>query len=103
MKYQTKFQFIRIYFDTVTLDRVTKDSRVKFSDMLAGVGGTMGLLTGFSIISGIEILYFAVKIILREAFRFGRVHLSVVFTTLGLEATHPPTKYGFFLKYIWTF
>ena len=64
MKYQTKLQFIRIYFDTIILDRITKDSRVKFSDMLAGVGGTMGLLTGFSIISGIEILYFAVKIIL---------------------------------------
>ena len=30
--------------------------------MLSTIGGTMGLLTGFSIISGIEIIYFIVKI-----------------------------------------
>ena len=30
--------------------------------MLSAIGGTMGLLTGFSIISGVEIVYFAVKI-----------------------------------------
>ena len=34
-------------------------------DKLSAIGGTMGLLTGFSIISGVEILYFMVKIILR--------------------------------------
>ena len=32
--------------------------------MLSAIGGTMGLLTGFSIISGVEILYFAVKFVL---------------------------------------
>jgi len=32
--------------------------------MLSAIGGTMGLLTGFSIISGVEIIYFAAKIIL---------------------------------------
>ena len=63
-KYKTNLQFIRIYFDTIIFDMITKDSRVKFTDMLAGVGGTMGLLTGFSIISGLEIVYFAAKIIL---------------------------------------
>ena len=31
-------------------------------DMLSAIGGTMGLLTGFSIISAVEILYFATKI-----------------------------------------
>ena len=30
--------------------------------MLSAIGGTMGLLTGFSIISAVEIVYFAVKI-----------------------------------------
>ena len=55
--------FVRIYFDTPTFDRVTKDRSVKFVDALSAVGGTMGLLTGFSIISGVEILYFTSKII----------------------------------------
>ena len=53
---------VRIYFDTPTFDRITKDRAAKFVDMLSAIGGTMGLLTGFSIISGVEILYFAAKI-----------------------------------------
>ena len=54
---------MRIYFDTPTFDRITKDRAAKFVDMLSAIGGTMGLLTGFSIISGVEIIYFSVKII----------------------------------------
>ena len=57
-------RFVRIYFDTPTFDRITKDRAAKFVDMLSAIGGTMGLLTGFSIISAIEIIYFSVKIIL---------------------------------------
>ena len=54
---------MRIYFDTPTFDRITKDRAAKFVDMLSAIGGTMGLLTGFSIISGVEIIYFSIKII----------------------------------------
>ena len=54
---------MRIYFDTPTFDRIEKDRAAKFVDMLSAIGGTMGLLTGFSIISGVEILYFVGKII----------------------------------------
>ena len=56
---------VRIYFDTPTFDIITKDRAAKFVDMLSAIGGTMGLLTGFSIISGVEIVYFAAKIILK--------------------------------------
>ena len=52
---------MRIYFDTPTFDRIEKDRAAKFVDMLSAIGGTMGLLTGFSIISGVEILYFVTK------------------------------------------
>ena len=55
---------MKINFDTPTFDRIEKDRAAKFVDMLSAIGGTMGLLTGFSIISGVEILYFAGKIIL---------------------------------------
>ena len=54
---------MRIYFDTPTFDKIEKDRAAKFVDMLSAIGGTMGLLTGFSIISGVEILYFAAKIV----------------------------------------
>ena len=56
-------QYVRIYFDTPTFDRITKDTSAKFVDKLSAIGGTMGLLTGFSIISGVEILYFIFKFI----------------------------------------
>ena len=56
---------VRIFFETPTFDRVEKDRAAKFVDMLSAIGGTMGLLTGFSIISGAEILYFAIKIIFK--------------------------------------
>ena len=59
-----KLRYVRIYFDTPTFDRITKDRAAKFVDMLSAIGGTMGLLTGFSIISAVEIFYFAVKIII---------------------------------------
>ena len=58
-------KYVRIYFDATTFDRITKDRAAKFVDMLSAIGGTMGLLTGFSIISAVEIVYFAVKFILQ--------------------------------------
>ena len=54
---------MRIYFGAHTFDRITKDRAAKFVDQLSAIGGTMGLLTGFSIISGVEIIYFAAKIL----------------------------------------
>ena len=60
--YEPDLQFVRIYFDTPTFDRITKDEKVKFVDILSAVGGTLGLLTGFSIISGVEIIYFSYKL-----------------------------------------
>ena len=62
---ELNLRFVRIYFDVTTFDRITKDRAAKFVDMLSAIGGTMGLLTGFSIISGVEIVYFGVKIILK--------------------------------------
>ena len=54
-------RYVRIYFDTPTYDKITKDRAAKFVDMLSAIGGTMGLLTGFSIISAVEFAYFTVK------------------------------------------
>ena len=60
-------KYVRIYFDATTFERITKDRAAKFVDMMSAIGGTMGLLTGFSIISGVEIMYFTVKMILQTA------------------------------------
>ena len=59
-----KLHYVKIMFKTPKYERITKDRAAKFVDMLSAIGGTIGLLTGFSIISGIEIIYFAVRIII---------------------------------------
>ena len=61
-----KLRFVKIYFYATTFDRITKDRAAKFVDMLSAIGGTMGLLTGFSIISAVEIVYFSVKFIFQS-------------------------------------
>ena len=62
-EWKNKLRYVRIYFDTPTFDRITKDRAAKFVDYVSAIGGTMGLLTGFSIISGVEFLYFSMKIL----------------------------------------
>ena len=62
---EDSLRYVKILFDVEPYyDRVIKDRAAKPVDMLSAIGGTMGLLTGFSLISGAEIIYFAVKIIL---------------------------------------
>ena len=63
-EWENKLRFVRIYFDTPTFVVIEKDRAAKFEDMLSAIGGTMGLLTGFSIISGVEILYFSLKLLI---------------------------------------
>ena len=55
---ESTLQLVQINFDTATFDNIERDEKVKFDAQLSLVGGTMGLLTGFSIISGIEIIFF---------------------------------------------
>ena len=57
------WKYVRIYFDATTFDIVTKDNAAKFVDIMAAIGGTLGLFTGFSIISAFEIVYFGIRII----------------------------------------
>ena len=54
-------QVVQIFFDTPTYDEIEKDVSVTFGDQLGAIGGTLGLFAGFSIISGVEILYFLIK------------------------------------------
>ena len=58
-----KLFYLKIRFDATSFDKITKDRAAKFMDKLSAIGGTMGLLTGFSFISGVEILYFVLKFI----------------------------------------
>ena len=63
-------RYVRIYFDTTSFMRITKYKSTTFEDKLSAIGGTMGLLTGCSIISWVEIIYFGIKIIVNWLIKF---------------------------------
>ena len=70
--FELKLRYLKINFHATSFDKITKDRAAKFVDMLSAIGGTMGLLTGFSIISGVEIVYFGIKIgikILKDTYK----------------------------------
>ena len=54
-------QLVEIYFDTATFDDIERDKKIKTEAQLSLIGGTMGLLTGFYIISGVEIIFFLIR------------------------------------------
>ena len=56
-------QLVQIYFDTATFDDIERDKKIKMEAQLSLIGGTMGLLTGFSIISGVEIVFFLFRLV----------------------------------------
>ena len=53
--------WIQIYLDTETFDVIERDIKITLTAQLGLIGGTMGLLTGFSILSAVEILYYLGK------------------------------------------
>ena len=54
-------QLIEIFFDTATYVEIEKDRKVTLEAQLGLIGGTIGLFTGFSILSAVEIIYFIFK------------------------------------------
>ena len=54
---------MQIYFDTATFDNIERDKKIKLEAQLSLIGGTMGLLTGFSIISGVEVVFFLFRFV----------------------------------------
>ena len=56
-------QLVQIYFDTATFDDIEREKKIKTEAQLSLIGGTMGLLTGFSIISSIEIIFFLFRFV----------------------------------------
>ena len=59
---------IQIYLDTAIYDEVERDVKVTINAQLGLIGGTMGLLTGFSILSAVEIIYYLAKLFMSLRF-----------------------------------
>ena len=54
---------VDIFFGVATYDEIEKDVKVTLEAALGLIGGTMGLLTGFSILSGVEIIFYIIKLL----------------------------------------
>ena len=54
---------VEVYFRTPTFDIIEKDEKDTLEMKLSAIGGTMGLLTGFSFLSAVEVIYFLIKIV----------------------------------------
>ena len=52
---------VQIYFVPASYDEIERDIKLTLEAQLGLIGGTMGLLTGFSILSGVEILYYFIS------------------------------------------
>ena len=61
MPVEPNLRLVRIYFDTATFDDIELEKKIKTEAQLSLIGGTMGLFSGFSIISGVEIIFFVAK------------------------------------------
>ena len=59
--YYQPVHFLKIHLATETYDEIEKDEKVTTEAALGLIGGTMGLFTGFSILSGVEIIFYSLK------------------------------------------
>ena len=62
---QQGLEIVEIFFKSPILDMVTRDVRTSLVDKISMIGGMLGLFTGFSVISGIEIMYFIIRVFLK--------------------------------------
>ena len=60
-KYENEVVKLTIQIDEPTMMMIEKDVSASFTDRLGVVGGTIGLFTGLSLISMVEILYWIIK------------------------------------------
>ena len=60
---ESTLRLVRIFFDTATFDDIERDKKIKTEAQLSLIGGTMGLFTGFSIISSVEIIFFLFRLL----------------------------------------
>ena len=65
-EFRNNLKYVKIQFNTPAFDIIHKDKSAKLVDKLSAIGGTMGLLTGFSLISAVEIIYFTGLILVRS-------------------------------------
>ena len=67
MRIEKDPQVVQIFLETALYDQIERDKKgsMEIHQLIGLVGGTFGLLTGFSLLSGVEVLFFGFKLIRR--------------------------------------
>ena len=55
---------MNFFFDTPIITEITLELRTSIFDMISAVGGTLGLFTGISVITLVEVAYWIFKLLL---------------------------------------
>ena len=56
-------KIVKVTFNSPMLLQITRDVKINFVGKLSAIGGNLGLFTGFSIMSFVELMYWFVKIV----------------------------------------
>ena len=56
---------LHFYFADPYVSHIIKDAKLTLVGKLSSIGGTLGLLTGFSVVSLYEIAYLAIRLLRR--------------------------------------
>ena len=62
---EKRLEVVEIYFSAPTFDKMLKDGRTNFVTKTSLIGGILGLFTGFSVLSAIEIVYYLMLLLLK--------------------------------------
>ena len=55
---------VQIFFDTALFDEISQDKKATFETQISVLGGTLGLFSGFSVLSAVEIVYYISKLLM---------------------------------------
>ena len=60
-RFKNDISILNFFFDTPTITQISLEMRVNTFDKLSMIGGTLGLYTGISIITLIEMVWWLIK------------------------------------------
>ena len=59
-RFRRDIAILNFYYDTPIITRITLELRTSIFDMISAIGGTLGLFTGISVITLVEVCYWSV-------------------------------------------
>ncbi len=63
-RFEDDIVVLNFFFDTPIITRITLEMRITIFDQISAIGGTLGLFTGVSLITFVEVFYWVVRFVL---------------------------------------